>query len=153
MKPPLNGVVCTGFDSPWVCNCDCPWSNHQQRFEEIEASSFDPRLITPSGEICVPIEMTGEDLGMEVLDAGIKRGAISRSGECVSNGDYKGESIESSNVGTTDQVSDKMHHKENSAQSDNLSIHDDSTERRKMRENKLKRLNMNIRRRMEGDIG
>ena len=21
---------CTKFKSPWVCNCDCPWSMHEQ---------------------------------------------------------------------------------------------------------------------------
>lgn len=21
---------CSGFDSPWVCNCDHPWAAHQQ---------------------------------------------------------------------------------------------------------------------------
>ena len=36
-KPPLNGVVCNGFSSPWVCNCGHPWSRHTQRFVEVRA--------------------------------------------------------------------------------------------------------------------
>lgn len=24
------GCDCSGFDSPWVCNCGCPWSSHTQ---------------------------------------------------------------------------------------------------------------------------
>ena len=69
-KPPLNGVICIGFDSPWVCNCGCPWSNHNQRFEEIKLSA---RIISAG----VPIEMMDEEsVGMDVLDAGVKRGGV-----------------------------------------------------------------------------
>lgn len=25
------GCACGSFDSPWVCNCDCPWGDHQQK--------------------------------------------------------------------------------------------------------------------------
>jgi Protein FAM221A/B len=25
---------CQAFDSPWVCNCNCPWANHTQRVVE-----------------------------------------------------------------------------------------------------------------------
>ena len=41
-KPPLAGVICNGFDSPWVCNCNCSFSDHKQKFEEIEP--FNPLL-------------------------------------------------------------------------------------------------------------
>ena len=69
MKPPLNGVVCTGFDSPWVCNCGCPWINHKQRFEEMQISAC---IIGPG----IPSEMAGEGAGMEVLDAAVRRGGV-----------------------------------------------------------------------------
>ena len=68
-KPPLNGVVCTGFDSPWICNCGCPWSCHTQRFEEMQISA---RIINQD----FPLEMITEGVGMEVLDAGVKRGGV-----------------------------------------------------------------------------
>ena len=41
-KPPLAGVVCNGFDSPWICNCGCGWQDHKQRFEEV--APFNPLL-------------------------------------------------------------------------------------------------------------
>ena len=69
IKPPLNGVICTGFYSPWVCNCGCPWSNHTQRFEEMKISAH----IISAG---VPLEMIDEGGDLAVLDAGIKRGGV-----------------------------------------------------------------------------
>jgi len=29
-KPNCKACPEGGFDSPWVCNCDCPWSEHEQ---------------------------------------------------------------------------------------------------------------------------
>ena len=34
-KPPLQGVVCSGFNSPWVCNCGCSYNDHSQKFIEL----------------------------------------------------------------------------------------------------------------------
>eukprot|EP01004_Peranema_trichophorum_P009025 NODE_7769_length_744_cov_17.552335_g7155_i0.p1 GENE.NODE_7769_length_744_cov_17.552335_g7155_i0~~NODE_7769_length_744_cov_17.552335_g7155_i0.p1 ORF type:complete len:221 (-),score=32.11 NODE_7769_length_744_cov_17.552335_g7155_i0:81-704(-) len=30
---------CNGFDSPWVCNCDHPWSEHALRWEDQKVKS------------------------------------------------------------------------------------------------------------------
>uniref|UniRef100_K3WRI4 Protein FAM221A n=1 Tax=Globisporangium ultimum (strain ATCC 200006 / CBS 805.95 / DAOM BR144) TaxID=431595 RepID=K3WRI4_GLOUD len=27
---------CSGFDSPWICNCDHPWTDHEQEIVEKE---------------------------------------------------------------------------------------------------------------------
>ena len=41
-KPPFKskkrGSKCTGFDSPWVCNCGHPWASHKQTFEQKEVT-------------------------------------------------------------------------------------------------------------------
>ncbi|QDZ19133.1 hypothetical protein A3770_02p16510 [Chloropicon primus] len=31
---------CTKFKSPWVCNCDCPWSMHEQQEATIMVKTF-----------------------------------------------------------------------------------------------------------------
>mmetsp|Transcript_15178 Transcript_15178/g.52740 ORF Transcript_15178/g.52740 Transcript_15178/m.52740 type:complete len:284 (-) Transcript_15178:94-945(-) len=49
-KPKCTG--CTGFDSPWVCNCAHPWADHKQSFVK-------RKLYTLNGRI-IPTEMASE---------------------------------------------------------------------------------------------
>ena len=45
------GCSCTGFASPWVCNCDHPWGDHVQDFvdpmELFKSPGFDPLQPAP----------------------------------------------------------------------------------------------------------
>ena len=34
--------ACRGFDSPWVCNCDHPWADHEQVQVEMPVESLNP---------------------------------------------------------------------------------------------------------------
>ena len=65
IKPSLGGVICNGFDSPWVCNCGCPWANHVQWFEELRSWL--------SESYCM---MSNPSDGLEVLDANATRGGF-----------------------------------------------------------------------------
>lgn len=38
------GCSCTQFDSPWVCNCDHPWSEHRQIVVQREVLSISDRM-------------------------------------------------------------------------------------------------------------
>ena len=74
-KPPLQGVVCSGFNSPWVCNCGCSYNDHSQKFIELQVNQLlleHPELYYDSSD----------------LD-GMMSSIINR-GETVYNGSYGG---------------------------------------------------------------
>ena len=73
-KPPLAGVICTGFDSPWVCNCGCDWRNHEQRWEEIQVS----KSLMPFPEVAM-----FDEGALDALGHGLKRGGIMQEMEAA----------------------------------------------------------------------
>ncbi|KAJ4457476.1 hypothetical protein PAPYR_7072 [Paratrimastix pyriformis] len=49
-KKPACAGKCQGFQSPWCCNCDHPWTDHQTMFAERDVVSLAERFdINPEG--------------------------------------------------------------------------------------------------------
>jgi hypothetical protein len=73
-KPPLNGVVCNGFDSPWVCNCGCTWGNHEQHWEEINPAQ-DPEKMLALMQAYEASQVAGQGQGTAL--ASVSKGSMS----------------------------------------------------------------------------
>ena len=87
LKPALAGVICEGFASPWVCNCGCPWSNHQQRYAELKVVPLTERLGLPPDATPAKLNFAADVQpdDMSFLDAGLKRGGFGDQEESQEN--------------------------------------------------------------------